>query len=112
MMMDITTIYYVKNKDTHRYTYYTKDCAPASARHLSYHTGKTVKVHQPDGTVATAYMYGEKTYSYNAQEVAEYREVQKAKREHEARRKAMLTAIMARYEVTDTEMLAVTVAQM
>ena len=112
MMMDITTIYYVKNKDTHRYTYYTKDCAPASARHLSYHTGKTVKVHQPDGTVATAYMYGEKTYSYNAQEVVEYREAQKAKKEHEAQRKAMLATLMARYEAMDAETLAAAVAQL
>lgn len=112
MMMHITTIYFMKNKDTHRYTYYTKDCAPTGARRLPYHTGKTIKVHQPDGTVATAYMYGEKTYSYSAQEVVEYREAQKAKREREAQRKAMLATLMARYEAMDAETLAAAVAQL
>ena len=109
-MMHITTIYTVRNNDTHRHTYYTKDCAPTGARPLLYHVGKTIKVHQPDGTVATAYMYGEKAYSYSAQEVAEYREAQKTKREHEAQRKAMLTTIMAHYEAMDNEALAKAVA--
>jgi hypothetical protein len=57
-------------------------------------------------------MYGEKAYSYSAQEVAEYREAQKTKREHEAQRKAMLATIMAHYEAMDTEALAVAVAQL
>jgi siroheme synthase (precorrin-2 oxidase/ferrochelatase) len=55
-------------------------------------------------------MYGEKAYSYSAQEVAEYREAQKTKREHEAQRKAMLNTIMAYYEAMDSEALAKVVA--
>lgn len=111
-MMHITTIYTIRNNETHRHTYYAKECAPTGARPLLYHVGKTIKVHQPDGTVATAYMYGEKAYSYSAQEVTEYREVQKAKREHEAQRKAMLATIMAHYEAMDTETLSIAVAQL
>lgn len=111
-MKHITTIYVVRNNDTHRHTYYTKDCAPTGARPLLYHVGKTIKVHQADGSVQVAYMYGEKAYSYSAQEVAEYREAQKTKREHEAQRKAMLNAIMAHYEAMDGEALAIAVAQL
>lgn len=109
-MMHITTIYTVRNNDTHRHSYYTKECAPANACPLRYYVGKTIKVQQADGTVATAYMYGEKSYSYSAVEVAEYREAQKTKREHEAQRKAMLTTIMAHYEAMDSETLAKVVA--
>lgn len=109
-MMHITTIYTVRNNDTHRHTYYTKECAPSNARPLLYHVGKTIKVQQADGSVQTAYMYGEKSYSYSAVEVAEYREAQAIKRAKDTERKAMLATIMAHYEAMDTETLAQVVA--
>lgn len=109
-MKHISTIYVVRNYETHRHTYYTKECAPTGAVTLGYHTGKTINVHQEDGTVRTAYMYGEKSYSYDATEVAQYREAQATKRQREAERKAMLATIMAHYEAMDTEALAKVVA--
>ena len=109
-MKHISTIYVVRNNETHRHTYYTKECAPAEARPMLYHTSKTINVHQEDGTVRTAYMYGEKSYSYDATEVAQYKEAQAAKRQREAERKAMLATIMTHYEAMDTEALAKVIA--
>ena len=104
-MENIRTIYVVRNNETHRHTYYTKECAPINAKPLLYSQSKTLKVHQADGTVQTAYMYGEKTYTYSSVELAQYKEEQRALREAKRERKVMLDTIMAHYESMSDEEL-------
>lgn len=107
-MENIRTIYVVRNNETHRHTYYTKECAPINAKPLLYSQSKTLKVHQLDGSVQIAYVYGEKTYTYSSVELEQYREEQRVLRESSRERKAMLGAIMAQYEcMTNDELKAV-----
>lgn len=105
MMQNIGTIYYVKNKENNKYTYYSQDCAPTGARPVPYYTSKTIKVQQADGSVKIGYMYGEKTYSYDESEVEEYRQEQRIKKEADAKRRKLLAAIMSHYDSLDTETL-------
>ena len=52
--------------------------------------GKTIKVIQADGSKKIAYMYGEKTWSYDEEEINRHREACQKVRE-EARRRKLLT---------------------
>ena len=112
-MKRIREIYYVKVNTAvdYRYEYYTKECAPAGARPLTSHTGRTInKVQQADGTYRTAYMYGEKSWSYSLAEVEQYRAEQNAKRAESAKRNTLLKAISQHYENITTEQLEKIVA--
>ena len=106
-MKDITTIYYTvaRPKKAPMYTYYTKECAPKGAKRLLSYGGKTIKVNQPDGSIKIGYMYGEKTYSYNLEEVERYRAERKAEREKMAERRYLLDKIYEEYEKMETEEL-------
>lgn len=109
MLRDITELYYVKVKTTvsYKYVYYTKECAPKEAKPVLYHTGKTMKVNQPDGGIKVAYMYGEKAWSYDIEEVERYREEQAVIRAQKLARNKMLKDIMAHYEaMSDDELRA------
>ena len=109
MLRDITELYRV-TVDTavsYKYIYYTKECAPKEARPVLYHTGKTIKVNQPDGSIKVAYMYGEKAWSYDVEEVERYREEQAVIRAQKLARNKMLKDIMAHYEaMSDDELRA------
>ena len=112
-MNSIREIYYVKVNTAvaYRYEYYTKECAPVGARPLTSHTGKTInKVQQADGTYRTAYMYGEKAWSYSLAEIEEYRAEQNAKRAESAKRNALLKTISQHYESMTIEQLEKIVA--
>jgi hypothetical protein len=112
-MNSIREIYYVTVNCAvaYRYEYYAKDCAPAGARPLTSHTGRTInKVHQADGSCRTAYMYGEKAWSYSIAEVEKYRAEQNAKRAESAKRNALLKTISQHYENMTIEQLEKIVA--
>lgn len=109
MLRDIKELYYVKvdTAVSYKYIYYTKGYAPKEASPVLYHTGKTIKVNQPDGSIKVAYMYGEKTWSYDAEEVERYREEQAVLRAKKIARNKMLKDIMSHYEaMSDDELRA------
>ena len=109
MLRDITELYYVtvNTAVSYRYMYYTKECAPKGASQVLSHMGRTIKVHQPDGSVRVAYMYGEKTWSYDEEEVIKHREEQAIIRAQKIARNKMLKDIMAHFEtMSDDELKA------
>ena len=105
MIRNIREIHKVK-KDNGLYDYYEASCAPKGAMPCAWHTAKTInKVIQADGTTRIAYMYGEKTWSYDKEEIEQYRAEQSKIKAELLRRNKMLKAITAHYETMTTEEL-------
>lgn len=103
-MRSIRDLYYTKNENG-TYNLYEKENAPKNAKEVIYRTGKTIKIIQKDGTIKIGYLYGEKQWSYDEEEVKRHKEEQAKLREKSITRNKMLKEIMEYYKtLTDEEL--------
>ena len=104
-MLNINTLYRIKN----RRGVYTLDAVreftTSEVKPLGFYVGDTINVHQADGTIKVAYMYGEKTYSYSKQERDDYRVKMNEIRAKTRERKELLTKILNYYNEMSIEQL-------
>jgi hypothetical protein len=74
MIKHIDTLYRLKDGEgTYEYEA-VKHLPQEQVRKKGFHFGETITVIQADGTTHIAYVFGEKYYSYNEQEIIELRE--------------------------------------
>ena len=94
MVKHIDTLYRLKDgKGTYEYEA-VKHLPQEQVKKKGFHVGKTISVIQANGEVRTAYMFGEKHYSYNEQEIIALREQHKKDKEIQKERKQAITTIM------------------
>lgn len=107
MIHNVNELYKVKRATAVAfvYDYYSADCAPKGAKRVSCHSGKTMRVHQADGSVRIAYFYGEKTWSYDQEELEAYRAQCNAEYEELKRRNRALKALNEYLQTLSTEEL-------
>lgn len=103
-MRTIRDLYYTKNNNG-TYNYYEKENAPRDAKVVLYRQGKTIKIIQKDGSIKIGYLYGEKQWSYDEEEIRQHREEQAKLRTANANRNAMLKEIMDYYKTLSDEEL-------
>lgn len=103
-MRTIRDLYYTKNNNG-TYNYYEKENAPRDAKVVLYRQGKTIKIIQKDSSIKIGYLYGEKQWSYDEEEIRQHREEQAKLRTANANRNAMLKEIMDYYKTLSDEEL-------
>ena len=103
-MRSIRELYYTRNEKGH-YNFYEKENAPLDAKRGISIQSKTIKIIQSDGLIKVGYMYGEKQWSYDEEEVKKHKEEQAKLRAESAARNKMLKEIMEYYKtLTDEEL--------
>lgn len=104
-MLKINTLYRIKHKVGVYSFDVAKQFATSDITPLQFYVGNTINVHQADGSIKVAYMYGEKTYSYSQQERDEYRKSMNEMRAKSKERKELLTKILNYYNEMSIEQL-------
>ena len=97
MLHNIKELYNIKGQ-TGLYEFDVIKHLPHTAVHraCAMPRGKEIKVYQVDGSYKTAYLYGEKTWSYNKEEIENHRKASQEQKEKARLRKELTNKILNR----------------